>query len=302
MSLVVTMPMRSALSVFCLLAAPAVLACSTCMVGDPTLTLMGAEKPYEDRLRFSLNYLSRSEELGIDGFNKKIIDETRVSANFAYAPTTRLMLGVSVPYVNRQLQSFNLSSEEVRALGDVKFTIKNYLQEKEFMQTHMYGLLGGLKLPTASEALDSNGVPLDFDVQVGQGATVINAGGWYAHFNYPYFFYTSASYHIASEGYQDFQAGDALVYNASAQYASKHSVAYFLNLEGRSSQRDTFAGVDDPDSGGTIIFLAPGFIYTILPDLLLNATVKLPVIDALYGNHDEGTIFNIGVTYDFQIH
>lgn len=272
------------------------------MVGDPTQTLMGAEKPYENRLRMSLNYLSRSEELGVEGFNKKVIDENRVSLSLAYAPSTRLMLGLYVPYVNRQLESYNLTNEEVSALGDVVITVKNFLQEKEFLQEHMYGLLGGLKLPTASEAVDENGVPLDFDVQAGQGATVINAGGWYAHYNYPYLFYGSATYHVASEGYQDFQAGNALVYNATAQYASQHNMAYYLGLEGRSSQRDTFSGVDDPDSGGTIVFVAPGFIYTIMRDLLLNATVKLPAIDALYGDHTEGTIFKIGVTYDFQMH
>ena len=37
-------------------------------------------------------------------------------------------------------------------------------------------------------------------------------------------------------------------------------------------------------------------------DLLLNATVKFPAIDALYGEHTEGTIFSIGITYDFQVH
>ncbi len=293
---------KSVVFLCCYLVTPIAMACSTCMVGDPTLTLMGAEKPYEDRLRLSLNYMSRSEELGREGFNKKVIDEQRVSMRLAYAPSTRVMVGVNIPYINRQLESFNLAQEEVTALGDVSLTVKSFMQEKEFMQKHMYGLLGGLKLPTASEAVDANGDPLDFDVQVGQGATVINAGGWYAHYNFPYMYYTSATYHIASEGYQEFQAGDALVYNAMAQYASKHSVAYYLGLQGRSSQKDTFSGVDDPDSGGTIIFIAPGIIYTIVQDLLLNATVKFPAIDALNGDHEEGTIFNIGLTYDFQIH
>ena len=74
---------RSIILIGCLFAPPLAMACSTCMVGDPTLTLMGAEKPYEDRLRFSLNYLSRSEELGRDGFNKKIIEEQRVTADIA---------------------------------------------------------------------------------------------------------------------------------------------------------------------------------------------------------------------------
>ena len=293
---------KSVVFLCCSFAVPAAMACSTCMVGDPTQTLMGAEKPYEDRLRLSLTYMSRSEELGREGFNKKDIDEQRVSLNMAYAPSTRLMLGLSIPYVNRQLESFNLSQEEVTELGDITITVKNFMQDKEFLQQHMYGLLGGLKLPSASEAVDDNGNPLDFDVQAGQGATVLNAGAWYAHYNYPYLFYTSATYHIASEGYQEFQAGDALVYNATAQYASKHNVAYYLGLEGRSSQKDTFSGVEDPDSGGTIVFIAPGFIYTMVQDLLLNATVKFPAIDALDGDHEEGTIFNIGLTYDFQIH
>jgi len=279
-----------------------VLACSTCMVGDPTQSLMGAEKPFENRLRLSLDYLSRSEELGQEGFNKKEIDEQRVSLNLAYAPSSRWMLGLNVPYVNRQLESFNLSEEEVTTLGDVSITIKNYMQEKEFLQKHMYGFLGGIKFPTASEEEDDNGVPLDFDVQAGQGATVVNVGGWYANFSYPYLFYTSATYHVANEGYQDFEAGDALVYNATVQYATDHDLSYYLSMEGRSSQKDAFDGVDDEDSGGTIVFLAPGIIYTIKQDLLLNAAVKFPALDELDGDHEEGTIISIGVTYDFELH
>lgn len=293
---------KSILFLSCLVASPVALACSTCMVGDPTQSLMGAEKPFENRLRMSVDYLSRSEELGVEGFNKKDIDENRVSLSLAYAPSTRWMFGLNIPYVNRQLESFNLSSQEVTTIGDITITVKNFMQKKESAQKHMYGFLGGLKLPTAEEQDDDNGVPLDFDVQAGQGATVVNAGAWYAHFNYPYLFYTSASYHVASSGYQEFQAGDALVYNATAQYSSKHDLAYYLGLEGRSSQKDTFSDIDDEDSGGTIVFIAPGLIYTIKQDLLLNATVKFPAIDQLNGDHDEGTIFNIGLTYDFEIH
>ena len=51
-----------------------------------------------------------------------------------------------------------------------------------------------------------------------------------------------------------------------------------------------------------MVFVAPGIIYTIKEDLLLNATVKFSAIDRLNGNHGEGTIINIGLTYDFKIH
>lgn len=294
----------SSIIVGCLLS-PVAYACSTCMVGDPTQSLMGAEKPFEDRLRMSLDYLSRSETLGSDKNsinNQKDITEQRVSLNLAYAPSKRFMLGMNIPYVNRELESFDLSKEEVKTLGDITITVKNFMQEKEFLQKHMYGFLGGLKLPTASEQTDDDGAPLDFDVQAGQGATVVNAGFWYSHFAYPYLFYTSANYYVATEGYQEFQAGDALVYNATAQYASSPSISLYLSMEGRASEKDSFADIDDEDSGGNIVFLAPGIIYTIKQDLLLNAVYKYPAIDDLNGDHEEGPIFSIGVTYDFQIH
>ncbi len=71
---------RFAISLIILVSASgSAIACSTCMVGDPTLSLMGLEKPFTNRLRISVDYLSRSEKLGLDGFNQKTIDEQRLS-------------------------------------------------------------------------------------------------------------------------------------------------------------------------------------------------------------------------------
>ena len=281
---------------------PSVFACSTCMVGDPTQSLMGAEKPFRNRLRVSTDFMMRSEELGRDGFNKKVIDEIRQSFNIAYAPSSRWMLGANVPYINRQLESFNLAQQEITAPGDITFTFKHFMQQSEFMQKHMYGFLGGVKLSTAAEQKDSNGIALDFDVQVGQGADVANLGAWYAHFNFPFLYYGSASYHVASTGFQEFQAGNALVFNATAQYATSYGMAYYAGMEGRSSKRDIFSGVTDDDSGGNIVFITPGLVYTIQPELILNVVLKLPLVERLNGEHEESTIFSIGVTYDFEIH
>jgi hypothetical protein len=176
------------------------------------------------------------------------------------------------------------------------------MQEKESFQTHMYGLMGGIKFGTAQEQKDINGLVYDFDVQTGQGADVVNIGGWYAHFRYPWMLYTSATYHVADKGYQQFQAGDALVFNANAQWAQSAKLSWYVGAEGRYSERDRFAGIDDPDSGGNIIFITPGLIYTLTNDLLLNAVIKLPAVEELNGNHEETTIFSIGITYDFEIH
>ena len=249
----------------------------------------------------SLDLLTRDETLGVAGFNQKKIDETRTSLNIAYAPNRRMMLALNIPVVNRTLQSFNLSTEEVTALGDITLTFKNFMQEKESLQRHMYGLIAGVRIPTADEQT-ANGLPLDFDVQPGTGAYMVNAGGWYARYRFPWMFYTSTSYFVSREGDQQFQAGDAVVLNASMQYALHHRLSIPLALEARWSQQNKFAGVTDPDSGGTLAYLAPGVIYSIADDLLLNFAIKFPVINNLKGDHEEGRIYTLGVTYDFDMH
>lgn len=270
------------------------------MVGDPTLTLMGTEKPYAGRLRLSLDYFSRDEEIGVDGFNKRTIDDQRIRLNLAYAPTRRIMLGLEIPYVKRTLENFDLSTQESNALGDVRLRAKFFLQEKDHFQKHMYGLLAGIRFPTAEEQT-SNGVPLDFDAQPGVGSTIYNAGLWYSYFNFPWMAYLTGTYHyMPNEGFEEFRAGDALATTLGLQYASDYKVAYQLAFQSRYSERDTFSGIEDPDSGGFIGYIAPGLIFSLKTDLLFFANVRVPVIENLYGNHEEGTIFNVGVTYDFK--
>lgn len=280
-----------------------VLACSTCMVGDPTLTLMGVEKPFEGRLRTSFDYVTRTEKLGKEGVNRKKIDEDRYILSFAYAPNRRWMLGLSIPWVKRKLDSFNLVEEKVDALGDVQLDIKSFLQSEEVSRNNQYGLLGGIRFPTADEQSD-NGEKLDFDVQPGTGATAVKLGAWYSHFAFPYLFYVSSFYQVqVEEGFQGFDAGDSVVLNSGVQYATNYDLAFQLGFEGRWSDTDSFDDTgDDPDSGGTIGYLAPGLVYTPRTDLLLNATIKLPVIEELDGDHKESTIYSIGVVYDFDIH
>jgi hypothetical protein len=292
-----TLHMLTAL-VITMLISERILACSTCMVGDPTLTLMGTEKPYSGRLRLSLDYFTRDEETGIDGINKRTIDIQQLSLNVAYAPNTRVMLGLQLPYVKRVLHDFNLSTEEAQAPGDVLLTAKFFLQDKtDHQQT--YGLLAGVRLPTAKEQTN-NGIPLDFDAQPGVGAAVYNAGAWYSYFNFPWLLYTTAAYHVMpNEGFEGFRAGDALAFSIGTQYATDYNIAWQLGFESRLSKKDTYYGVEDDDSGGFIGFIAPGLVYSVKTDVLLFINVKVPAIDKLDGNHEEGVVYNAGVTYDF---
>lgn len=276
-------------------------ACSTCLSGDPTLTTLGLEKPYEDRFRGSLNGLYRTENFGVEGVNRSELTEYRSSLGLAWWPTNRIALGARVPWVWKQLDNVDLSTEKTSALGDIDLDARFYLwQDRESSPTHLFGVQGGVRVPSATEQTGANGQPLDFDVQPGTGIWIPNAGIWYGFYKYPWFLFASSVAHIGvGEGFQGFEFGNALNTTVTGQYAFTYNFAASLSLDTRYSGKDSFYGVTDEDSGGFIAFISPGIVFTVVEDLLLHATGQLPAIDRLNGDHDEGPIVRVGLTYDF---
>jgi len=275
------------------------LACSTCMAGDPTLTLMGTEKSYVGRLRIASDWLARTEKIGISGFNQSELREDRFTLGFAYARNERLNFAIRLPVIRKHIDYVNLAEEQTTGLGDVELSAKYTLSLNEQTQhEHLFGMVVGLRMPSAGEE-EINGQPLDIDVQLGTGAWVPHVGLWYGRYRFPWFFYASGVIHVASEGFQDFQAGTAVITTLLAQYAINYQVAVQLGLDTRWSQKNQFDGVNDPDSGGFLTFLAPGIVVNFGKDILANLTVQIPVMDNLNGNQEESTIIKLGFTYDF---
>lgn len=271
-------------------------ACSSCLSGDPTLTLMGTEKGYKGRFRMGLDILTRSEEVGIQGFNLKELEETRFTLGLAYSFSERITLSARIPYLSKKLTLPNLSEQKADGLGDIEINTKFFFyNEKDHRHKHLYGFSLGARLPTASEQEN-----LDIDVQLGTGSFIPTIGAWYGYYNYPWFFYTSANFHItANEGFQDFKAGNALVNTFQVQYAFNPKFALSLALDTRYSVKDKYANVKDDDSGGLIGFLTPGLVFNIKEDLIFNAVIQIPVIDNLNGEHEEKAVYQLGIVYDF---
>ncbi|ALG66945.2 hypothetical protein [Beggiatoa leptomitoformis] len=277
-----------------------VFACSTCMAGDPTLSLMGTEKAYTGRLRLSADYLYRQERIGIAGFNQTELTEQRLTLGVSYAWNEILNLAIRLPLVDKQLQYANLATQESHALGDIEISAKLTLNTDD-ANAHrtLWGLIAGLRLPTAPEQTDNAGHSLDIDVQTGTGAVVPQLGVWYGYYAFPYFFYGSAVVHHAFKGFNEFSAGQALVLTFAGQYALNHSLALQMGIDARWSEKNQFADVSDADSGGFIAFFSPKLIYTVTSDMILNAGVQIPVIKQLNGEQEEESILQVGVVYDF---
>jgi hypothetical protein len=278
-----------------------VFACATCLCGDPTISMMGTEKPFAGRLRGSVEYLSRKETVGEPRVSEHEIEEKRVTYSMSYSPSQNWTFLAALPVVEKKVARFDLSSETGGpALGDADLFARWYVgYEQELMAPVLWGLQFGLRVPTSTEQ-EANGVPLSFDAQPGAGATIPSVGLWYGRFATPWFFYTSAAYQRAvTTGYQGYEAGDVLLATGHAQYALGYKFALSFSLDARSKKKDRYSGVVDDDSGGLLVMATPGLVWTPVTDLVVYTTVQIPAVERLYGYQNEKPVFRIGVSYDF---
>ena len=277
---------------------PAALACSTCKCADPTITLLGLEKSYENRVRVGVDTIVRSETSGT-GVGRVRTDEWRTLVGAAWSPTPSLSLAVQLPYVRKTLEAPSLARVEAQGLGDLDVVGRAVLYRSgSITDRHLAGLRAGVRLPTASR-VRSDGAPVDIDAQPDAGAVAPSAGAWYAYFRYPVFVTTSVTGLIYGDGRQGFSPGDAVLGSVLAQYAVNQPLALQTGLDLRWSGRNRFDGVVDPDSGGVLGMAWTGAALRVGGELLLAAGVQWPLLDRLHGRQDEAITFRASVAYDF---
>lgn len=275
-------------------------ACATCLCGDPTITIMGTEKPFSGRLRGSIEYINRGETVGTAGVNEHVIDEERLTYSLSYNLTDSWIVAASLPMVSKTVTRYDLSREEASGVGDMDLSARWFIGgDENFPARNLWGMSFGMRLPTSTEQ-SSGSERIDFDAQPGAGTTIASLGLWYGHYRTPWFFYTSFSYqHALDEGHQGYQAGDVLLVTGHLQYALHKDLALSISLDARSKEQDHYYDVVDPDSGGVLIMASPGLAWTPVTDLVINATVQIPVIENVHGRQEEDNSLRIGVTYDF---
>jgi hypothetical protein len=210
-------------------------------------------------------------------------------------------LAIRVPVLSKTFDTADLSRTKSSGIGDVDLSARYTLWlDKEQRPSQMFGVLAGLRTPTGREQFDSKGNSLDIDVQRGTGSWIPNFGAWYGYYHYPYFFYASGVYHQPlNKGFQEFEAGKALVSTFLAQYALNYQFALQFGLDTRWSTKNTQLGETDQNSGGFIAFVTPGLVYHVSEDVLLNLSLQIPAYKNLHGEHNEGKSLRLGVTYDF---
>src|SRR5581483_3272014 len=175
----------------------------------------------------------------------------------------RLSLAARLPYVLKDWRVDGEGERHVGGLGDADVTLKYVLgRAGSGSGRHLWGMQAGTKLPTSSEHVDDAGSALDIDGQPGAGAWAPSAGAFYGYFRFPWMAYVSVVGTHPNAGYEGFHGGQALVLTARSQYALTTQWSAQLEFDLRHSRKNVESGEADPNSGGTLGFVAPGVVWS----------------------------------------
>lgn len=211
-----------------------------------------------------------------------------------YGFTGDLALFGVVPYVDKRLELTESGSRRARSdrgLGDVRLFGRYTAFRKDWPgRTFRVAPFAGVETPTGDDdAADSFG-RLPATVQPGSGSWDPFAGIVVTYQTLDFQIDAQASYQSNTEA-NGFDFGDVARLDASFQYrllprALGPGVPGFLygvveaNLIRKGKNEN--GGADDPNSGGTSLFLVPGLQY-VTKRWIVEAAVQLPAVQNLNG-------------------
>jgi hypothetical protein len=272
-------------------------ACAVCALEDPTLSAAGSEAPFRGRLRADVDVLAGWVEEGAADGRWLRVDDARVAATLAYAPSRDLLLSAVVPVLDRTLHDGRTMTSE-GVLGDVEARAYAMLWRGD--GPRQLALVGGLKAPTAPVERDARGVALPAELEPGCSAIVPYLGLAYAAGGRWVTGQASAALYLPFAVRDAPHAGDSFHAAAWMQVQAVPWLATRLGLRAQVDSTGELApGVADLNSGGFLGYVTTDAIASPWSDVVLSVGASFPVVQALLGEHRESTVASAQVAYDF---
>ena len=240
----------------------------------------------------------------------KDVDVYLMPTNLNYGLNRDLTLGVTLPYIRKELSTPAFSTT-VEGLGDIILVAKHryYLKNYEGGTTQ-FAVVGGVKLATGdTDANAPGGGLLPMPDQLGSGSTDFLlgwSGSWFS--KYSRSFHISALYKKNTEGDRNFQFGDFVNYNLSANWLVYHQpyprpeLYLGVELNGEYTRRNELNGAKLADSGGHRLFVSPTFHWFLSRNWNLEGSVQFPILEELNGIQPEENDprLLLGVRFQFR--
>jgi hypothetical protein len=166
-------------------------------------------------------------------------------------------------------------------------------------------VLGGIKLPTGRDDVKlDNDHTIEPSSQPGSGSVDYQAGLACSRFLTNRITIDASGAYTFRTEHGDFKVGDradiglALAYRLTEDIRSTPTFTVFGEILGVWLDKDEEAGVENDNSGGTFIYLSPGFRVRFNENLYLTAAPAFPVVQDLNGEQVE-TRFKLGISLSF---
>jgi hypothetical protein len=264
-------------------------------------------------------------------------DQASIFFSAGYGLTEDLAVGMHIPYVIRRgIREGHIEggTPEVHdhgsseGIGDLSLLGQYRILRMERAGADV-SVLFGLKVPTGdTKVVDRDGVRFETEFQPGSGSwdpLIGTAAGWrlgQASLD------ASLLYAISTKGSQETDLGDALHFGVSFAwrhipahghsprsgephadaYGSTHmpdhaenhnhlSFDFILEASGERRQKQTVLGIRDDNSGGTLVFLAPGVRVNFYDRISAFVSAGIPVLQDLNGTqHETRHRFVVGIS------
>ncbi len=227
------------------------------------------------------------------------------SLNFAYGFTNDLTIAIRLPHVIRD-NIRETHEDEIEDLGNSSGVGDlSLLTQWRFLQNSGFeaAVLGGFKAPTGkTNEKNAEGETFDAEFQPGSGSWDGLFGLALTNRYQLWSFDASVLYTVVTEGTQDTDLGDrfnygfAISYRAFGEPPHTHAdgtvethgpgVDLILELNGEWHDKQSEGGEDDANSGGHVLYLAPGVRYT-NDKFSAFTSVGLPIVNDLNGTQAE---------------
>lgn len=201
-----------------------------------------------------------------------------------YSPNRDWGVNLQLPYVDRFHQTVaegdtEVSESNTHDFGDARLVARY----QGFVETRNIGITFGLKLPTGEYKQNFNqgpqaGNPLDRGLQAGTGSTDLLLSAFHTDaLGRDWDWFARAQYQQAIATKDDYKPGHSINLSGGLRYLGFDAVVPELQVNFTHSGHDRGRNADEPNSGGTFIYLSPGATLGVTQRVKLYGYVQLPV-------------------------
>ncbi len=285
-----------------LVAPPRAQACSMCRCGDPTFMLVGSQIFVPNAWRVNLDAGRFEKSQGVEGDPDAAETETEDRYGFSVTRSfgRQVTLVASLPFSDRTIRSAE-GSQSLSGLSNPELLGTVRLGAAAGRPGTWLAFSGGILLPWGKSAGQIDGERAEEHVQPSTGAWGGLGGLSFSHLaGDAADVFGSVLGRVNGRNDFGYHYGNAVFVNLAYERRLVKRLNGVVELNYRWAGKDEVEpGATDPNTGGSVLYVAPRIIVMIGKGLYFRAAVQIPIAQGLYGIQDEKTNVLIGLMTRF---